>query len=118
MLGLYVILHFVVVLALFVVIVLIAVGVLRGMATVEQEMPRFCPSWLRPQVMVKAAGPFGTYSCWWCGRWSTSRYRDPDGWLWEMDHVIPWTKGGPTTYDNLVPSCHACNQKKGNQIWV
>ncbi|MCB9568021.1 MAG: HNH endonuclease [Myxococcales bacterium] len=29
------------------------------------------------------------------------------------DHVIPRARGGPNTADNLVPSCAACNQRKG-----
>lgn len=32
----------------------------------------------------------------------------------EVDHIIPQSQGGPTTPDNLVASCHDCNQNKGN----
>lgn len=31
---------------------------------------------------------------------------------YEMDHVIPKTRGGKDNYMNLVASCRACNQKK------
>lgn len=33
----------------------------------------------------------------------------------EMDHVIPISKGGPTTKENIVPACRNCNSSKGNR---
>lgn len=30
-----------------------------------------------------------------------------------MDHVIPESKGGPTTYANLQVTCRKCNLAKG-----
>ena len=30
-----------------------------------------------------------------------------------IDHVIPESKGGPTTYDNLQVTCRKCNLAKG-----
>lgn len=32
-----------------------------------------------------------------------------------LDHVIPKTAGGKTTWDNVVTSCYTCNQKKANK---
>lgn len=32
----------------------------------------------------------------------------------ELDHVIPFSWGGPTTYDNLQLLCHRHNSDKGN----
>ena len=34
----------------------------------------------------------------------------------ERDHVIPVSKGGGNTKDNIVPSCRLCNAKKGDRI--
>ena len=33
----------------------------------------------------------------------------------EIEHVVPRSRGGTDSLNNLVLSCHACNQAKGNQ---
>jgi 5-methylcytosine-specific restriction endonuclease McrA len=33
-----------------------------------------------------------------------------------LDHVIPRSRGGLSTWENLVACCHACNRKKGNHL--
>jgi 5-methylcytosine-specific restriction endonuclease McrA len=33
-----------------------------------------------------------------------------------LDHIIPKSKGGKTTYSNLVVACSSCNTKKGNKF--
>lgn len=32
-----------------------------------------------------------------------------------MEHVVPVTKGGPTSADNIIPACQSCNSSKGNK---
>ena len=32
-----------------------------------------------------------------------------------IDHVLPRSKGGKNTWENLVTACKKCNQKKGNK---
>lgn len=34
----------------------------------------------------------------------------------EIDHVVPISKGGKSTYDNLQTLCHSCNVEKGTDI--
>ena len=33
-----------------------------------------------------------------------------------LDHVIPRSRGGASTWENLVACCHTCNHKKGNLL--
>ena len=33
-----------------------------------------------------------------------------------MDHVHPVSKGGATSWDNIVSACNDCNSRKGNQL--
>lgn len=32
-----------------------------------------------------------------------------------IDHVVPRSRGGKTTWTNVVAACHNCNRKKGNR---
>ena len=33
-----------------------------------------------------------------------------------LDHVIPRSRGGSSTWENLVACCHGCNRRKGNRM--
>lgn len=33
-----------------------------------------------------------------------------------LDHIIPRSRGGQSTWENLVASCRSCNGKKGNRL--
>jgi 5-methylcytosine-specific restriction endonuclease McrA len=33
-----------------------------------------------------------------------------------LDHVIPRSKGGDSTWENVVTSCAPCNLRKGNRL--
>ena len=33
-----------------------------------------------------------------------------------LDHVIPRSRGGSSTWENLVACCHPCNRRKGNHL--
>lgn len=49
------------------------------------------------------------HTCQYCG------VRFPRSQL-NLDHVIPRSKGGKSTWDNVVTSCHKCNRKKGGML--
>ena len=52
------------------------------------------------------------YACKICG---LSVEKEPNL-LLEIDHIIPLSKGGITTEDNLQTQCWKCNRSKGNKI--
>lgn len=57
----------------------------------------------RTNVMVR-----DKYICQYCGTiYSASQLN--------MDHVRPRSRGGRTTWTNIVASCHECNSRKANQ---
>jgi len=35
-----------------------------------------------------------------------------------IDHIVPKSKGGKWTWENLVTACRDCNRKKRDNIWV
>ncbi|WP_279005217.1 HNH endonuclease [[Clostridium] scindens] len=50
-----------------------------------------------------------------CKQCGASVQKEPNL-LLEIDHIIPVSKGGLTTEDNLQTLCWRCNRKKGNKI--
>ena len=49
------------------------------------------------------------FSCQYCG----DRFPTPD---LTFDHVIPRSRGGRTTWENVVTACGACNLRKGSKL--
>jgi 5-methylcytosine-specific restriction endonuclease McrA len=33
----------------------------------------------------------------------------------ELEHIIPKSRGGSSSWENLCAACHSCNQKKGDR---
>ena len=52
-----------------------------------------------------------TGTCWYCGQKVGFHNLT-------MDHVVPLTRGGRSTKDNLVPCCKECNNKKKSLLPV
>ncbi len=48
------------------------------------------------------------YSCQYCGK----RFRSQD---LTLDHVLPRSRGGTSTWENVVVACYRCNRKKSNR---
>lgn len=98
----------------------------KGKAVVHEadESGRFLRHWPWPRVIrlvhyVKVAyealhGPPAiskrgilvrdNYRCGYCGDPATT-----------VDHIMPRSRGGGTTWKNLAAACQRCNNKKGNQ---
>ena len=81
------------------------------------SMEIHCPSVIRLQHLVRRPQPRArlsrrevfirdNYTCQYCG----ARTRDLT-----LDHVIPRSKGGPHTWENLVSACKPCNHRKGGK---
>lgn len=71
----------------------------------RHHTPRDVNYRLRYQVMMR-----DQCRCRICGK---SPAKDPDVEL-EIDHIIPYSKGGETVFDNLQTLCSKCNKGKSN----
>ncbi len=47
--------------------------------------------------------------CYYCGKKNTFKNLT-------MDHLVPLSRGGRSTKDNLVPCCKPCNNKKRSML--
>ena len=65
---------------------------------------------LRQQVLDSHQNPDGDILCELCGE----EHKDES--LITMDHIVPWSEGGPTELINLQPAHRACNSAKGNKL--
>jgi len=53
------------------------------------------------------------YSCMYCGR---HREQLKGRQFLTRDHVVPLSRGGGNTWDNVVTACSPCNNRKGNRL--
>ena len=78
------------------------------------------PSVVRLVRYVKAVSYFGRvrcsrknillrdhHQCQYCGIYGR-------GSAMSVDHIFPKSRGGKTTWDNVVAACHECNRRKGS----
>ncbi|KAF1084007.1 HNH endonuclease [Sporotomaculum syntrophicum] len=65
---------------------------------------------LRSKVFEKGKTTSGQYKCAICGKTS------PHKALFQIDHILPMSKGGLTKEDNLQLLCRTCNLKKGDKL--
>lgn len=63
----------------------------------------------RPRVKLTRKEVFlrDSYTCQYCGRQCHDL---------TIDHVVPRSRGGPHTWDNLVSACKPCNHRKGGKL--
>lgn len=62
---------------------------------------RYIPKWLRRQVMERDG-----FACAECGATDDLA----------IDHIHPYSRGGPETLDNLRVLCRSCNSRKGAKV--
>jgi hypothetical protein len=74
----------------------------------ETEKERYSGRLIPRDVMLKVVRR-DDYTCQECHR------HVPDDQI-EIDHIIPHSKGGPTTVDNLRLLCRPCNRKKSDSL--
>lgn len=69
-----------------------------------------CDRYVRPRVVFCRRNLFrrDRNTCQYCGR----RFRSEE---LSIDHVVPRTRGGKSTWENCVVACTRCNTRKGNR---
>lgn len=60
----------------------------------------------RRKITRRAVFARDNWTCQYCGSRSNLT----------VDHVIPRSKGGPSSWDNIVASCAPCNRRKGDAL--
>jgi 5-methylcytosine-specific restriction endonuclease McrA len=76
-----------------------APSVIRLVYMIKRPFPRV--KLCRREIFIR-----DNYTCQYCG----VRTRDLT-----IDHVIPRSRGGPHTWENLVSACRQCNHRKGGK---
>lgn len=64
------------------------------------------------------------FICKYCGRdlkqgyidWLLDKNKRSNNFLPTVDHIVPESKGGKTSYDNLVTCCPPCNREKADSV--
>jgi 5-methylcytosine-specific restriction endonuclease McrA len=67
------------------------------------RMPRATVRLTRRNIFLRDG-----YTCQYCGRTATTRELN-------LDHVMPRSRGGPMSWENVVCSCRVCNLRKGGR---
>lgn len=70
----------------------------------EYVAPARRPAFTRFNVFLR-----DRFDCQYCGHRFVPEYLT-------FDHVVPRSRGGHTTWDNVVTACSACNLRKGNRL--
>lgn len=74
-------------------------SVIRMVYLIRRPHPRV--KLTRREVFIR-----DNYTCQYCGRFGSDL---------TIDHVVPRSKGGQHTWDNLVSACKTCNHRKGGK---
>lgn len=74
----------------------------RNMEHVEYELAHWCEAMLHFRS-----------ACAFCGKKEGRAKADK----MDRDHLIPLSKGGKTTKENIIPACRKCNRGRGARDW-
>ena len=72
--------------------------------TAYDRLPKRTIRFSRINILIR-----DRHTCQYCG------HRLPRSQL-NLDHVVPRSRGGKTTWENVVTSCHNCNRQKGGRL--
>jgi 5-methylcytosine-specific restriction endonuclease McrA len=68
----------------------------------------------RKRIRLELLLTFGQH-CWYCGGLDPGT--EWNGWT--LDHIVPLSKGGPSTdLNNIVLACRPCNKRKADTIYT
>jgi hypothetical protein len=81
-----------------------------GVTDEKTYSARLFPSSVRREIALR-----DNFTCLYCNRRGEVD-TDPDGELWAIDHVIPFSKGGLTCASNGALSCWRCNAEKSDML--
>ncbi len=73
--------------------------------TLYDKLPKRHVSFSRKNIFERDG-----HCCQYCGKSGKDR-----GVILNLEHILPKSKGGKTTWENVVASCTKCNGKKGNR---
>lgn len=82
------------------------------LAPLPPDTRLYPPSWRDAAVRRLYDPTTGGVVCAICGRWARRRAELT---RLHCDHIVPWSRGGRTTWTNLQLLCARCNLVKGNR---
>lgn len=82
---------------------------LDGVEAAPQQDYRKCPKWLRAAVIETFA-----MTCAYCGGVGQAD-EGPDGRPWQIDRIVPASRGGRYEPSNVTLACANCNSSKGTK---
>jgi 5-methylcytosine-specific restriction endonuclease McrA len=67
-------------------------------------------------ITIAALGDRDSWTCWLCNEFVNRALGNRDPWMPSFDHVLPISRGGLDSWDNLRLAHLTCNIKRGNRV--